>query len=179
MLCAALAVWAVLIWMQLREDRKRERDLVFLQLLVPKKESKEDKEVESEQFSTGKDFREVLGVMDHLFQSLHSLYNNRMNRFLKGQDFISVEYAALAGEILFFIVCPRRIAHLIEKQITAFYPDTIIDEVEDYDIFTESSVATADILVPHHPSFSTVIAPLFCTLPLSLFVYLKDIVFYP
>jgi hypothetical protein len=155
MLCAALAVWAVLIWMQLREDRKRERDLVFLQLLVPKKESKEDKEVESEQFSTGKDFREVLGVMDHLFQSLHSLYNNRMNRFLKGQDFISVEYAALAGEILFFIVCPRRIAHLIEKQITAFYPDTIIDEVEDYDIFTESSVATADILVPHHPYTSS------------------------
>ncbi len=141
----ALAVLAILRY---RADRQRERDLVFLQILMPKKESKEDKEIESEQFSTGKDFREVLGVMDHLFQSLQSLYNHKSERFMKGQPFLSVEYAALASEILFFIVCPRQIAHLLEKQITSFYPDAIIDAVEDYDIFTEKSVTAATVLVP-------------------------------
>ncbi|MBU0458341.1 type IV secretion system DNA-binding domain-containing protein [Patescibacteria group bacterium] len=126
---------------------KRQRDLVFLQLLVPKKESKEDKEVESEQFSTGKDFREVLGVMDHLFEGLHGVYLSRIERFWHGQPFFSVEYAALAGEILLYVVCPRKLAPMIEKQITAFYPDTIIDEVEDYNIFTEESVVAVQPLL--------------------------------
>ena len=144
-------VWAALLWMRWREDIRRERELVFLQMLVPKKESKEDKEIESEQFSTGKDFREVLGVMDHLFQSLHGLYDTHYHKYYKGQPYFSAEYAALAGEILFFIVCPRKIAHLIEKQITSFYPDTIIDEVEDYNIFTDESVVATEILVPSHP----------------------------
>ncbi|MFA6523559.1 MAG: type IV secretion system DNA-binding domain-containing protein [Candidatus Peribacteraceae bacterium] len=148
LLALGLLVWGILVLLRYFEDRKREKELVFLQLLVPKKESKEDKEVESEQFSTGKDFREVLGVMDHMFQSLHSIHTSRFTRFRQGQHFFAVEYAALAGEILFFVVCPRRIAHLVEKHITSFYPDAIVDEVEDYNIFTEESVATAEILLP-------------------------------
>lgn len=130
-------------------DRKRMEDLVFLQLLVPKKESREEKDDQSDQF--GKDFREVIGVMDHLYQSLHSLYNGGPDRHLHGQQFFSLEYAALAGEILFFVVCPRRLAGLVEKQITSFYPDCIMSEVEDYNIFTPQSVAEAKTLMPSQP----------------------------
>ncbi len=151
LLALALGAWGCLVFLRWREDHRRERDLVFLQVLSPKKESKEDKEVESEQFSTGKDFREVLGVMDHLFQSLHAVYNSRYSRFVRGQHFLSVEYAALAGEILFFVVCPRKIARGVEKLLTSFYPDAIVDEVEDYNIFTPQSMATADILLPSKP----------------------------
>ena len=139
----AVVLWALHTW----HDRRRSEQLVFLQLTMPKKESKEDKEVESEQFSGTKDFREVLGVMDHLYQSLHSLYNKRLSRILRGQPYFSVEYAALAGEILFFVVCPRGLAHLIEKQFTSFYPDLIVDEVEDYNIFTKESVTSAQALL--------------------------------
>ncbi len=130
-------------------DLHREENIVFLQLLVPKKESREEKDNESDQF--GKDFKEVIGVMDHLYQSLHSLYNHHTSRLYKGQPFISLEYAALAGEILFFVVCPRKIAPLVEKQITSFYPDCIIDEVEDYNIFTKESVVNAKSLFGHKP----------------------------
>ena len=130
-------------------DRHREEDLVFLQLLVPKKESREEKDAETDQF--GRDYKEVIGVMDHLFQSLYGIYNGKFSRRFKGQPFFSVEYAALAGEILFFVVCPRKIAPLLEKQITSFYPDTVIDEVEDYNIFTEQSVVTASALFPSKP----------------------------
>ncbi len=152
LLLAAFAGLSTILWfLRFLEDRKREEELVFLQLLVPKKESKEDKETESEQFSSGKDFKEVLGVMDHLYASLHSLYHTTFSRHARGQDFLSLEYAALAGEILFFVVCPRRIAHLLEKQITSFYPDTIIDEVEDYNIFTKESVVAARTLLAHKP----------------------------
>lgn len=124
---------------------------MFLQILVPKKESKEDKETEAERFSSGKDFREVIGIMDHLFQTLHSIYEHTMVRHVKGQDFFSLEYAALAGEILFFVVVPRRIAPLLEKQITSYYSDAIIDEVEDYNIFTHESVVAARTLLADKP----------------------------
>ncbi|TSC58518.1 MAG: hypothetical protein Greene041619_528 [Candidatus Peregrinibacteria bacterium Greene0416_19] len=145
-LCGGL--WGFLAWMRLRQDHRRETDLVFLQVTMPKKESKEDKEVESEQFSASKDFKEVVGVMDHLFQSLHSLWNSRISRHWKGQPFFSVEYAALAGEILSFFVCPRSIASLVEKLITSFYPDAIVEQVEDYNIFTEKSCSAAEMLFP-------------------------------
>jgi hypothetical protein len=143
------AVLAGFLWvLRYIKDRRREEDLVFLQLLVPKKESKEDKETESEKYSTGQDFKEVLGVMDHLYQSLYSLYNARVNWWWNGHPYFSVEYAALENQILFFVVCPRNVAPLIEKQITSFYPDTVIDEVEDYNIFTEESVSAARSLFP-------------------------------
>ena len=137
------------LWIRRRyEDIVREEEMTFLQLLVPKKESKEDKETSSEQFSTGQDFKEVLGVMDHLYQSLYGIHNSRFSRFYKAQEFLSLEYAALGGEILFFLVCPRRLVHVVEKQLTSFYPDMIINEVEDYNIFTEDSHVTAESFLP-------------------------------
>jgi hypothetical protein len=149
LLALAAAGWAALWLMRLRADRKREEDLVFLQLLVPKKETREEKDSDTDQF--GKDYKEVIGVMDHLYQSIHGIYNESVSHHWSGQPFFSVEYAALAGEILFFVVCPRHIAPLVEKQITSFYPDTVIDEVEDYNIFTEDSVVAARSVFAHKP----------------------------
>jgi hypothetical protein len=149
---ACLVLWAlasaVLAILRLRADWKREEELVFLQVVLPKKESKEDKEAESEQFSSGKDFKEVIGIMDHLFQNLASLQNHTWHRYFRGQPFFSVEYAALGGEILFYFVCPRNIAALVEKQITSFYTDAIVEEVEDYNIFTKESVVATEVLLP-------------------------------
>jgi hypothetical protein len=143
-----LALCGAVLSMRMIYDRRRERDLVFLQVVMPKKESKEDKELESEQFSSGRDFREVIGVMDHLFQSLSSIGSSKISTLWKGQNFLSLEYAALAGEILFYVVVPRKIVHLVEKQVTSFYPDAIIDTVEDYNIFTDASVVAAQQLMP-------------------------------
>ncbi|MDD5739767.1 MAG: hypothetical protein PHO20_03295, partial [Candidatus Peribacteraceae bacterium] len=83
LLCVA-AILATLWFLRSLQDRKREQGMVFLQLLVPKKESKEDKEKESEKYSSGQDFKEVVGVMDHLFQSLYALYNSKPDRHWRG-----------------------------------------------------------------------------------------------
>ncbi len=148
LLLLAGSVMGLLAWMRLLADWKRERELVFLQVLMPKKESKEDKEQEAEQFSTGKSFKDVLGVMDHLCQTLSSLKVSTFKRYWTGSHFFSFEYAALAGEILTFVVAPRSIIPLIEKQLTSFYPDAVIDAVEDYNIFTKHSVTVSTALVP-------------------------------
>jgi hypothetical protein len=148
LLLVGLGGAGVLWFLQCLADQRREKDLAFLQILMPKKESKEDKEQDSEQFSTGKDFKEVLGIMDHLYQTLASLKISSFKRYWKSSHFFSVEYAALGGEILTFVVAPRSIVPIIEKQITSFYPDAVIDEVEDYNIFTKNSVTSTTALVP-------------------------------
>lgn len=147
LLSVTMITLCILWYLRVRSDWKREEDLVFLQILMPKKDSKEDKETENEQFTTGKTFKDVLGVMDHLYQTLASLCTSDLNRQWKGSPFFSLEYAALAGEILTFVVAPRSIISIIEKQITSYYPDAIIDPVEDYNIFTKHSVTKTRALV--------------------------------
>ncbi|MFC1810942.1 type IV secretory system conjugative DNA transfer family protein [Patescibacteria group bacterium] len=130
----------------------RTLDMVFLKVLIPQKESKEDREREAEAFSTGKDFKEVLGVMTHFFTSLHSIYGSRFKDKIKGQDFLSLEYAVLDGEINFFIVCPRNLESLVEKQLTSFYPESFIEKVEDYNIFRDKYKSAGNYMRLQKPS---------------------------
>lgn len=120
-------------------DSHRSLDLVFLRIQVPKKESKEDLEQEQASFSSGKDFKEVLGIAAHMFDSLHSIYTKSIKHYFAGQDFLSLEYVVLNNQIFFYILAPRELVSLVEKQITGFYPDCYIDKVEDYNIFQPDS----------------------------------------
>src|SRR3989344_3593525 len=157
LLLCILAAYSALSMCHHMADRARSRNLVFLQILMPKKEGKEDKERMSEEFSSGKTFKDVVGVMDHLFQSLYGMYDSRkVHRFFFGQPFFSVEYAALEGEILFYVVIPRSLLSFVEKQITSFYPDAVIDEVEDYNIFTKESSTASAYLYASQASFKPI-----------------------
>lgn len=116
--------------------------MVFLQVSVPIKDSKEDRERESEQYSSGKSFKEVNDVMTHLYEALHSIYASDFKYKLIGQDFFSMEYVILDGLLRFFVVVPRNLRSMVEKQVTAFYPDVFIEQVEDYNIFREGYKST-------------------------------------
>lgn len=110
--------------------------MVFLDIRVPKNESKDDRERESEQYSTQKDFKEIAcGTMVQFYESLYSLYTKEWYRMFTSQEFLSFEYAVLDAQIHFFLVCPRNLVSLIEKQLTASFPDVYVERVEDYNIF--------------------------------------------
>ncbi|MCD6109338.1 hypothetical protein J7J83_01090, partial [bacterium] len=127
-----IVVIASLVIIRIYSNYNRSLDMVFLKIFVPQKESKEDRERDSEAFSSGKDFKEVVGVMSQFFSSLHSIYDSGFKYKIEGQEFLSLEYAVLDGEIHFFIVCPRELESLIEKQLTSFYPDSFVEKVQDY-----------------------------------------------
>ncbi len=122
-------------------DAHRSLNLVFLRIQMPKKESKEDMEQEQASFSSGKDFKEILGVAAHMFDSLHSIYTKSLKHYFTGQDFLSFEYVVINNQIYFYVLVPRELASLVEKQITGFYPDCYLDKVEDYNIFQPDSKA--------------------------------------
>jgi len=132
------AVIFLILWrIRYLKNLERSLEMIFLQVSVPIKDSKEDRERESEQYSSGKSFKEVNDVMTHLFEALHSIYNSDFINLITGQDFFSCEYVVLEGLLRFFVVVPRKLKSLIEKQVTAFYPDVFIEQVDDYNIFRE------------------------------------------
>ncbi|MFC1747751.1 type IV secretory system conjugative DNA transfer family protein [Pseudomonadota bacterium] len=124
-------------------NRVRSMNMVFLKISVPKKESKEDREEEQAAYSSAKDFKEILGAAAHLYDALHSVLDGSFKAYFTGQNFFSMEYVVLENQIYFYFVVPRDLQNLFEKQITSFYPDSYVEQVEDYNIFKEDSKVAA------------------------------------
>lgn len=128
----------LLIWrIRAKFNLSRCLNMVFLRITVPIKDSKEDRERESEEYATGKSQKEVNDVMTHFFEAIHSIYDGYAINILKGEDFFSCEYVVLEGEMQFFIAMPSHLKAVFEKQITSFYPDVFVEQVEDYSIFRQ------------------------------------------
>lgn len=126
----------VIFYIRYKSNLNRSFNMVFLDIRVPKKESKEDREIEGEEYSTQKDFKEICGgVMTQFLTTLQSLYTKEWYKIYTSQDFLSFEYAVIEGLVHFFIVCPRDLLPIVEKQLTAYYPDAYIEQVDDYNIF--------------------------------------------
>jgi hypothetical protein len=147
-----ITIITLLLWWYLRHRANRNRmfSMVFLKVMMPKKEAKEDRERESE--SGKKDFKEAIGVMSQFYDAVYSLYDTDFKYIIEGQDFLSFEYALIDGQTTFFIVCPRDLVTLIDKQLTGSFPDAYIEEVPDYNIFKPNSrVATTYLSMDSKP----------------------------
>ena len=70
LLLATVIVVVVLMYKKITAYH-RSINMVFLKVRVPQKESKEDRDRESEGYAQSNDFKEFAGVMTHFFQSLH------------------------------------------------------------------------------------------------------------
>ena len=124
----------VIFLLRKESDFMRTISFVFIRVLIPKKESKEDYEKERDQTS---EIRKVLGVAEHFFTTLHGIYAGGLRSFFRNQDFMSLEYIATDGQVELYIGCPRDLKELIEKQITTFYPDAVVEETDAPQIFHE------------------------------------------
>lgn len=58
-------------------------------------------------------------------------------------DHFSFEIAAIKKSISFYVVSPRGMARHIEQQIQAFYPEAVLEEVDDYNIFSARGAIVA------------------------------------
>ena len=142
-----LLAWGGLTFLRYLTNFRRSLDLVFLRVLIPKKDSREDREKDQEQFGGNKDFQKITGLMVHLLQNMQSLFSGKLKNKILGQEFFSLEQAVLDGEIYFFIVVPRRFVYAVEKQVSSFYESAVVEVVEDYNIFLEGCKVTGTELV--------------------------------
>ena len=120
-------------------DHRRSLSMTFLKIRIPKKESKEDKEKDSESQGNNRDFKEPIGAMKQLFESLSALEDVTWRKHLYGQDFFSCEYVVQNNLIDFYMVVPHHVVSVVEKQITSYFPDCYIEEEPDYNLFVKGS----------------------------------------
>lgn len=125
----SILYWALFI-LKKQANYKRTLKTVFLRVTLPKKESDLDSKKE-----TTKDFKEMVSLMEQLLSSLKSTHSSRLLKKILGQDTMSFEYIAHEREILFYVTCARDYKKLLEKQINGFYPDAIIEETKEVNIF--------------------------------------------
>lgn len=123
---------------------KRSLDMVFLKVLISKRETREEQD--KEQNTGTKDFKEAIGVMGQLFDSLHSIYSGKWQNRYTGEEFLSLEYVVIEDQIYFYFVVPSKLSSLVEKQITGFFPDAYVEQVEEYNIFSPDCKTAATAL---------------------------------
>jgi len=104
---------------------------IFLVRLPKERPGEENKE------KTVQELREEIAVGEAIFDSIGG---SRAQRGLKAwffgrDDNFSFEIVASNKKIYFYVVAPNYSARYIEQQIHARYPDALVEEVEDYNIF--------------------------------------------
>lgn len=108
-------------------------DLVYMQVTLPRKDSKLDQEKQTE-----KDFKEKVGVMEQFYRNIHEIRElnlwNRFKSWLVNYDMVSFELVLNNKELYFYVVTYKYFKTLIEKQITSYYPDADINYVKPYDL---------------------------------------------
>src|SRR3989344_8819877 len=104
--------------------------LGFIQVRLARENAKEqNKEI-------AKDFKEAISVMEQMLISLTSFKKER----------ISLEIAATATGISFYVVAPQQQLSNIEKLIVASYPEAYVEQVPDYQIFQPDTAQAACLL---------------------------------
>ena len=138
-------VLTALVFFYLNIRRKialaRSVDMVFLRVIIARKDSDLDEKKE-----TVKDFREQISIMEQLLASMKAMYSSTLNWWLFGQEYISLEYVAHKEEIYFYIALSRSRKVLMEKQIIGFYPDCVIEETQELNIFENRNVVRWEIM---------------------------------
>ena len=119
-------------WNRRRLDYRRSLDFVFLQVQVPKKDSKDEFERDRDQIS---EVRKVVSVGEDFFASLYGVFDSRFKSVFTDQEYLSLEYIASENEVKFIVGCPRDIKELVDKQITTYYNEAIVEEVEAPKLF--------------------------------------------
>lgn len=99
--------------------------LSFRALLVSLPKEEKPKEGEGT-----KDFKEVISLFEQLLANLYSIGPTQQ---------VAFEIIAKNGTIYFYVVCPKEIQSMVEKQIHSFYPTAHIEEDFEYRFFKKET----------------------------------------
>jgi Ca2+-binding EF-hand superfamily protein len=82
---------------------------------------------------TGKNEKELIRVMEDFYESLVSLRNEKI---FGPPPWLTLEISKVGEEIGFYVAVPTDYEDFIEKKIYSLYPDSQVERVKDYNIFS-------------------------------------------
>jgi type IV secretory pathway TraG/TraD family ATPase VirD4 len=95
-------------------------------------------------------WKEEIGEMEQLLASFVQLKDTSVlfKKMFYGKPTIALEISnpAEGEEILFYISVPRKFTSSFEKQVHSYYPDSMIEKVTDYTIFSPGSYTAMGIV---------------------------------
>ncbi|MCK9186049.1 type IV secretory system conjugative DNA transfer family protein [Candidatus Gracilibacteria bacterium] len=108
------------------------KNIVYLKITLPREDSPKDKEK-----ATEKDFREKVSIMSQFFRNLHETSELNLMNIIKTKIFknniFSFELVAKQKVVNFYVTTPRYYQDILEKQITAYYPDAELEITQKYE----------------------------------------------
>ena len=119
--------------------RRHFKHKLFLIKLPKEKPKDENKE------TTPQQLKEEIAKGETIFAAIGGLRSGKgfKNWFFGRDDHFSFEIVAQHGKIYFYAVAPENHALYLEKQITAHYPDAVLEEVLDYNAFSPGGFVSA------------------------------------
>ena len=125
------------IFRDLLKLKNQSHAMIPLLVTVPKFRSEEEAKGDASQ----QKIQELIGVDETIFGAIAGLSAQKgIFAWLLGRnDHYAFEIVAHDKVIKFFAVIPEKHVDFISQQITAQHPDALIEEVEDYNLFTPNS----------------------------------------
>lgn len=116
----------------------------ILLISVPKESLNKD----NQQPEAGQKIQEQIGVAENIFATLGGLRAQKgPKHWLMGRtDHFSAEIITQGGKIYFYLAIPEDLRETVEQQIHASYPHALIEEKDDYNIFTPKGFITGAYL---------------------------------
>jgi len=139
---ALIALVILLRWLLHRlTDLRASLDMLVLMVLVPR-EVGAPSDKKNSQLESPDSIEDQLAVAEVLWSTLGGLKpQKKWKRWLIGRnDHLSFEMVAQKGLISFYVAVPKKLKGLVEQQIQANYPYAILEEVDDYNIFSAHGV---------------------------------------
>ena len=128
------AKYAFRYWYALKNAKK----LIAMKVMLPRKETKIDQEKRTE-----KDFKEKIAIMEQLFRALWEIKTLNFQQMIHFWFFrylpISFEMYVEKGQLTMYVVTVPKMFSIIEKQVTAFYPDAEVVLQETPNIWPKGS----------------------------------------
>lgn len=113
-----------------------------------------------------KDFKELIGPMEQLYSSLTTIIHQRnfVDWLFSTPAHVSFEITAADGVIHFFIVCPKRIKDIVERQVHSYFPNAELTLAKPVKIFRPEAKAVSGAVLEQAKSF---------VLPIKTYQYLE------
>lgn len=125
-------------------NRSMNMDLEVVRVTKIFKEKKEPVAGEKEAW------KEEIGAMEQLLTTLSNIKEKKSiwMRFLYSEPYIALEIAnpSNSEEISFYMAVPKKFRESIEKQIHSYFPNSLIEKIPDYTIFSAGSFTAAAII---------------------------------
>jgi len=114
---------------------------IVLQIIVPREKKSEGQGNSNNQEERLEQIKEEIGITETLFSAIAGVHPQKgLTHWLRGRnDHFAFEIVSHKNLITFYVAVPKKLQPFMEQQIHAQYPYAQIDQMTDYNIFSEKS----------------------------------------